>query len=107
MAIEKSCNQIGLIAVDIVRFPAPHKVSQQRLSDLGIRFRSQRLAQHRWGNGHVQQMQPAIHVGKDAGEVSLGMSKRVFVETARNRDVSAEGIPHELLIEALDCREDG
>ncbi len=61
MAVKKSRNQIGFIAVDFAGLAAPHEIAKQGLGDFRIRVGSERLAQHRGRDRHIQQMQPAIH----------------------------------------------
>ena len=105
MAIEKSCNQISLVAIDIAGFAAPYEIAQQSFGDFRIGIGSEGLAKHGGRNCHVQQMQPAIHPRERVGQLTLGMAQGVLVETARNRHVAAKRIPQELLVEALDRRQ--
>ena len=107
MAIKKSCNQVSLIAVHVARFAASHKISQQRLSDFRIGIGSECLPHHGWRDCHIQQMQPAIHTGQRSRKFALGMAQRVLVKTARYGDIPAERVPDELLIKALDRRQNG
>ena len=41
MAVEKSRDQIGLVAIDVSRFAAAHEIAQQRFRDFRIGVRSQ------------------------------------------------------------------
>ena len=41
------------------------------------------------------------------GKLALGMAQRVLVEAARNGDVPTQRVSHELLVEALDGRQNG
>ena len=56
MPVEKCCDHIGLVAVNVAGFPAAHKVTQQSFRDLRIRIWSERPAEHGRRDGHVQQV---------------------------------------------------
>ena len=51
-------------------------------------------------------MQPAIHARQSFRKIALGMAKRNLIEPARNGHIAAERIPHQLLVETLDGRQD-
>src|SRR5580658_1330571 len=104
MPVKKCCDYIGLVTVNVAGFPAAHKVTQQSFRDFRIRIWSERLAEHGRRDGHVQQVQPAIHPSKRGGQVA-SRAQRLFVEAARNRDVSPTRLPHQLLVEALHSRQ--
>ena len=106
MAVKKSCNEIGFVAVDFAGLAAAHEVTKQGLGNFGICFGSQRVAQHRGRDSHIEQVQPAIHPRKSFGKVGFRMAKRDFVEPARNGHIAAERIAHQLLIKTLDSRQD-
>ncbi len=106
MTVKKSCNQVCLVAVDFAGLAAPHKVSKQSLGNFRIRVRSERVPQHRGRDGHIEQVQPAIHLGKSFRQAFVGVAKRDFVEPARNGHIAAERVAHQLLIKTLDCRQD-
>src|SRR5260370_13234685 len=106
MAIKKSRNQVGLIAIDLAGLAAANKVTRPGLSDFRISLWRERLAQHCGCNRHIQKMEPAIHPGKSFGQVALRLAERYLVEPGRNGDIAAERIPHQLLVKTLDCRQD-
>jgi hypothetical protein len=106
MAVKKSCNEIGFVAVDFAGLAALYKVAKQSLGHFGIRVRSERLAHHRGRDGHIQQIQPAIHPGESFRKVSFRVTERDLIEPARNRHITAERVSQQLLIEALDCCQD-
>ena len=105
MTVEERRNEIGLVAVDVARFTASHKIPQQSLRHFRIRIRRQRLPHHCGRYRHIQQMQPAIHARQRSRQFPFGMAKRVLIETARNGDIPAERVSHELLVEALNRRQ--
>jgi hypothetical protein len=74
MTVKESRNQIRFIAVDVSGLAPPHEITQQGLSDFGIRFGSERLAQHSRRDGHVQQVKPAVHPRQSVGQFALGMA---------------------------------
>ena len=107
MTIEEGRHQSGLIAVDIGRFPAAHEMAEQGFGHFGIGVRSEGLAQHRRGDCHVKHVQPAIHSRKGVRQLAVGMAQCVLVETARNWHVAAERVPQQLLVKALNRRQNG
>ena len=106
MAVKKSCDEIGFVAVDFAGLAAANKVAKQGLGDFRIRVWSECLAQHRGRDGHIQQMQPAVHPRESFREVVLRVAKRDLIEPAWNGHIAAERISHQLLIKTLDCRQD-
>ena len=76
MAIEKRCNQVGLVAVNIAGIFFAHEIAQHGLGDFGIGFRCKRAAQHGWRDCHVKQPQPAAHGGKGQVHIAIGLLKR-------------------------------
>ncbi len=102
MSVEKSRDQIGFVAVYVAWLAAAHKVAKQGFGNFGVRFRRQRLAQHGGGNRHIEHVQPAVHAGERFGQVALGLTQCVRVESAGNRHVPTKLVAQELLIETLD-----
>ncbi len=105
MPVEKCRDEIRLVAVHIAGFTPADKITKQGFGDFGIGIRRQRLSEHRRRDRHIQQVQPAVHPRQCIGKFSIGVAKRVSVETARNRHVAAERVAQEFLIEALNGRQ--
>src|SRR5580698_2611568 len=61
MAIQKSRDQISLVAMKLGGLTIPSKVTEHRLSDLRVSIRCEGPPQHGWRDGHVEQAQPAMH----------------------------------------------
>jgi len=106
MAVKERGDQIGLVAVDLAGFAPPYEVAQQALGDFRIGVGRQRLPQHGGRDGHIQQMQPAIHAGKGFREIFVVMTKRNLVKPARNGHITAERVSHQLLVKPLDGCQD-
>ena len=105
MAVKERSDQVSLVTIHFTGRAAAHKVAQQSLGYFGVGVGSKRVAQHGRRDRHVEQVQPAIHPRESSGQFALGMAQRVLVEPLGHRHVTAEAIPHELLIEALHRRE--
>src|SRR5579871_2325812 len=107
MTVEKGRDQIGFVAIDIAGFPPAHKIAQQRFGYFRIGLWRKSLAQHRRCDRHVEQVKPAIHARKSVGQFMLRMAQGIIVEAAWNRNFSSKSVPQKLLVEALDCRQNG
>ena len=102
MAVEKSCDQVGLVAVDVAGLAAPYEITEQCFRDFRIRIWGKGLPQHGGCDRHVEHMQPAIHAGQSFRQIPVSMAERSFVEAARNRNLAAKQIAQQLLIKTLD-----
>ena len=65
------------------------------------------MAQHGWSDRHVEQPQPAAHGGQGFMDIAVGLLKGNRLQTNGDRDLSADGVLQQLLIEALHGGQNG
>src|SRR5580692_4252317 len=104
MTIEESRDQISLVAMNFADIAVTSEVTEHRLGNFGVGVRRKSPSQHGGSNRQIEQTQPAMH-GRQSFEHAVIALQRDRLKPGRDRDFSTDKLLQELLIEALDSRQ--
>src|SRR5579863_7912284 len=104
MAIQKSRDQISLVAMDLAGLAVTSEITEHRLGNFGVGIGRESPPQHGWRDGHVEQTQPAMHGRQGLLHAVVALQRDSF-ESGRDGNFSMDGFLQELLVEALDRRQ--
>ena len=100
MAKQKSCDQIGFVAIGAGIVAMAREVPQQRLGNLGIKVGLHSEPQHGGSDRHVEKLDPELHLIERGAHV-VGVADDVGSEFGGSRQLSAELVAQQTLVKAL------
>ena len=107
MAIQEGGDQVGLVAIGVGKVALAGVIAEQSFRDFGICVGGQALPDHGWSDGHVEQLQPAVHLAQGFAQVGVGLMNGLVFQSGMNGQLPLEIVTEQLLVKAAHVRQDG